>query len=51
MANNFLSPLAQKMADVLVIIALSQFWSRGVFFGTQVLPKNRGAFVDDQNWQ
>jgi hypothetical protein len=22
-----------------------------VFFGTQALPKNRGAYVDDQNWQ
>ena len=36
------------MADV--FIALRQFWSRRVFFGTQTLPKNRGAYVDDQNW-
>ena len=39
------------MADVLIIIALRQFWSREVFFGAQVLPKNMGAYVDDQNWQ
>ena len=51
MASNFLSPLAQKMAYVLLIIALRQFWYRGVFFGTQALPKNMGAYVDDQNWQ
>jgi hypothetical protein len=51
MAGNFLSPLAQKMADVLLIIGLRQFWSRRVFFGTQALPKNKGAYVDDQNWQ
>ena len=50
-AGNFLSPLAQKIADVLLIIALRQFWYRGVFFGTQALPKNMGAYVDDQNWQ
>ena len=48
MAEKLLSPLAQKMADV--FIALRQFWSRRVFFGTQALPKNRGAYVDDQNW-
>ena len=51
MAGNFLSPLAQKMVDILLIIALIQFWFRRVFFGTQVLPKNMGAYVDDQNWQ
>jgi len=45
MADNFLSPLAQKMADVLLIIALKQFWSRRVFFGTQALPKNRGHML------
>ena len=36
------------MTDVFIV--LIQFWSRGVFFGTQALPKNRGAYVDDQNW-
>ena len=51
MADNFFSPLAQKMADVLLIIALRQFWSGGVLFGMQALPKKRGAYVDDQNWQ
>ena len=48
MTDKLLSPLAQKMADV--FIALRQFWSRRVFFGTQALPTNRGAYVDDQNW-
>jgi hypothetical protein len=48
MADKLLSLLAQKMADV--FIALRQFWSRRVFFGTQALPKNRGAYVDNQNW-
>ena len=38
------------MTDVL-FIALRQFWSRRVFFGTQALPKNRETYVDDQNWQ
>jgi hypothetical protein len=32
MANNCLSPLAQKMADVTLIIALRQFWLRRMFF-------------------
>ena len=49
MTDKLLSPLAQKMADV--FIALRQFWSRRVFFVTQTLPKNRGAYVDNQNWQ
>ena len=40
-----LSPLAQKIADLLVIITLRQFWSRRVFFGTQALPKNRGHML------
>ena len=48
MADKLLLPLAQKIADV--FIALRQFWSRRVFFGTQSLPKNREAYVDDQNW-
>ena len=39
------------MADILLIVALRQFWSREMFFGMQALPKNRGAYVDDQNWQ
>ena len=43
MADKLLSPLAQKMADV--FIALRQFWSRRVFFGTQALPKNRGHML------
>ena len=51
MADNFFSPLAQKMADVLLIIALRQFYSGEVLFGMQALPKKRGAYVDDQNWQ
>ena len=48
MTDKLLSPLAQKMVDV--FIALRQFWSKRVFFGTQSLPMNRGAYVDDQNW-
>jgi len=50
MADNCLSPLVQKMADVVLIIALRQFWLRRMFFGKQALPKNRGAYVDSQNW-
>jgi len=38
MADNCLS---QKTADVILIIALRQFWLRRIFFGKQVLPKNR----------
>ena len=45
MAGDFLLPLVQKMADVLLIIALRQFWSRGGFFGMQALPKNRGHML------
>ena len=33
------------MADVLLIVALRQFWSREVFFGTLALPKNRGHML------
>ena len=43
MADKLLLPLAQKIANV--FIALRQFWSRRVFFGTQVLPKNRGHML------
>ena len=50
MADNCLSPLTQKMADVMLIIVLRQFWLRRIFFGKQALPKNRGADVDSQNW-
>ena len=50
MADNCLSPLVQKMPDVVLIIALRQFWLRRMFFGKQALPKNRGAYVDSQNW-
>ena len=45
MADNFFSPLAQKMADVLLIIALRQFYSREVLFGMQALPKKRGYML------
>ena len=50
MADNYLSPLAQIMANVMIIIALRQFWLKRMFFGKQALPKNRGAYVDSQNW-
>jgi hypothetical protein len=36
-------------AQVLLIVSL-QFWLREMFLGTQALPRNRGAYVDDQNW-
>ena len=39
--DNYLSPLAQIMADVMIIIALRQFWLRKIFFGKQAWPKNR----------
>jgi len=39
------------MADVLLIVALRQFWLRRIFFGKQALPtKKQGAYVDSQNW-
>ena len=50
MADNCLSPLVQEMADVILIITFRQFWLRRMFFGKQALPKNRGAYVDSQNW-
>ena len=50
MADNCLSSLVQKMADVVLIIALRQFWLRRMFFGKKALQKNRGAYVDSQNW-
>ena len=33
------------MADVVLIIALRQFWLRRIFFGKQALPKNRGHIL------
>ena len=45
MADNCLLPLAQKMADVMLIIALRRFWLRRMFFGKQALPKNRGHLL------
>ena len=42
--------LRTKYGRCIFIIVLRQFWSRRVFFGTQALPKNRGAYVDNQNW-
>ena len=27
-----------------------QFWLGEMFLGTQALPRNRGAYVDTQNW-
>jgi len=50
MADSCLSPLAQIMADMLLIIVFRQFWFRRIFFGKQALPKNKGAYVDSQNW-
>ena len=33
------------MADVVLIIALRQFWLKRMFFGKQALPKNRGHIL------
>ena len=41
MTDNCLSPLVQKMADVVLIIALRQFWLRRMFFDKQTLPKKQ----------
>ena len=43
MADSYLSPLAQIMADVMIIIPLRQFWLRRMFFSKKALPKNRGG--------
>ena len=43
MADNCLSHLVQKMADVVLIIALRKFWLRRMFFGKQALPKKQGG--------
>ena len=45
MADNCLSPLVQKMADVVLIIALRQFWLRRIFFGKQALQKKTGGHM------
>ena len=42
--------LRTKYGRCIFIIVLRQFWSRGLFFGMLASPKNRGAYVDDQNW-
>ena len=50
MADNCLSSLVQKMADVVLIIALRQFWLRRIFFlASKLYQKHRGAYVDSQN--
>ena len=49
MADSCLSPLAQIMADVLLFIALRQFWFRRIFFGKQALPKKIAGYVESQN--
>ena len=46
-----LSPLEQNMADAYLSSSLDNFGPESCFFGMQALPKNRGAYVDDQNWQ
>jgi hypothetical protein len=45
MADNYLSPLAQKMADVMLIIALRQFWLRRMFLASNLYQKNRGHML------
>ena len=36
-------------AQVLLIVSV-QFWFGETFLDTQALPRNRGAYVDTQNW-
>ena len=42
--------LRTKYDQCIFVIVLRQFWSRGLFSGMLASPKNRGAYVDDQNW-
>ena len=50
MADNCLPPLVKKIADVVLIIALRQFWLRRIFFlASKLYQKHRGAYVDSQN--
>ena len=49
-ASCFVVSLKKKQDVADVFIALRQFWSRRVFFGMQALLKNRGTYIDDQNW-
>ena len=46
-ADNYLSPLAQKMADIMLIIALRQFWLRRIFFWQASFTKKQGGIC----WQ
>ena len=34
----------------MLLIVSVQFWLGEMFLGTQALPRNRGAYVDTQNW-
>ena len=36
-------------AQVLLIVSV-QFWLREIFLDTQALSRNRGTYVDTQNW-
>ena len=47
MANSYLSLLAQIMADVLLIIALRQFWFEECFSPSKLYQKKRGGIC----WQ
>lgn len=51
MACKMLSTLQKNMADALIIIIHRQFWYRTLFLMRKLNKKNRGAYVDDQNWQ
>ena len=48
MADTLLSPLAHMVGGVLTS-SIEQRWCK-LFFGMQALPKNRGAYVDNQLW-
>ena len=39
------------MADACLSSSLDNFGPETYFFGMQALPKNRGTYVDDENWQ
>jgi len=45
MADNYLSPLVQKIADVVLIIALRQFWLRRMFFWQASFTKKTGEHM------
>jgi hypothetical protein len=39
------------MADAYLSLSLDNFGPEACCFGMQALPKNRGAYIGDKNWQ